>query len=351
MTAPPSRVRWWHGPLSLLLTLVFCAAALEIAPRLYWRFGYQLSFRRPNHPLYAFYPELKAVDELRPRHDDAYYDVLLLGESVLHHNWGEIEPALAEQLVRAGLRNVRIFNLAVPAHTSRDSWLKYEALSDARFDLVVVYDGANEARTNNVPPDMFREDYSHYSWYALVNVLAPYHGHATFAFPYTLKYAAARARQRWTPDRFVPTNEPRAEWVPYGREPRSAKAFERNLTSILDVAAVRHDPVFLMTFASWVPPNYSREAFEAKQLDYGLHRMPIEIWGKREYVLSAVAAHNEVVRRLASARPQTLFVDQAALVEGSGRNFDDPFHLTIAGSVAFVDHMMGVLRPHLHRAG
>ena len=31
--------------------------------------------------------------------------------------------------------NVRIFNLAVPAHTTRDSWLKYAALGDARGDL------------------------------------------------------------------------------------------------------------------------------------------------------------------------------------------------------------------------
>jgi hypothetical protein len=282
-----------------------------------------------------------------PRHDDPYFDVLLLGESVLHHNWGQIEPAFAEQLALAGLRNVRIFNLAVPAHTSRDSRLKYEALGNAQFDLVVLYDGANETRTNNVPPGMFRDDYSHYSWYAIVNAVAPYHGRTRFALPYTMRYAVNRARQRWAPDRFVPTTEPRADWVQYGSVARSANAFEHNVAAILDVAAARRDPVMLMTFASWVPPNYTREAFDAKQLAYRLHRMPIEVWGRQEDVLRAVAAHNDVVRRLAAGRKDVLFVDQASLMVGSASNFDDPFHLTIAGSLAFVDHMMSVLRPHL----
>ena len=68
-------------------------------------------------------------------------------------------------------------------HTSRDSWLKYAALGEARFELVVFYDGIVERlrgtqdqgeimkkkkdetkrRANNAPPDIFREDYAHYS--------------------------------------------------------------------------------------------------------------------------------------------------------------------------------------------
>lgn len=54
--------RWWYGPLSLLLALAFCALALEAGAGAFWCFNYQLSFRRPNHPLFAFYPGLKAID-------------------------------------------------------------------------------------------------------------------------------------------------------------------------------------------------------------------------------------------------------------------------------------------------
>jgi lysophospholipase L1-like esterase len=339
--------RWWYGPLSLLLALAFCAVTLEVGARAFWRFGYQLSFRRPNHPLFAFYPGLKALDEARPRRGDVSYDVLMLGGSALHHSWGEVEPALAEQLGRAGLHNVRIFNLAAPAFTSRDSLLQYAALTDARFDLVIVYDGANDVRTNNVPPEIFRDDYSHYSWYASVNALASSHGTATFALPYTARYARALFRQHLAPNQFVPAHVPRPAWVEYGREPRSAKPFEHNMAAILDLAAERGDPVMLMTIASWVPADYSPEAFAAKTLDFGLHRTPIEALGRREYVVRAVALHSDIIRRLAAGRPNTLFVDQAALMDGSARNFDDPFHMTIAGSVTFVDHMMAVLRPHL----
>ena len=349
-TSQFNAARWWYRPLAALLALGLCALALEAGARAFWRIEYQLSFRRPNHPLFAFYPGLKAVDEAQPRRGDSYYDVLMLGASALHHSWGEVEPALAEQLARAGLRNVRIFNMAAPAHTSRDSLLKYAALADSRFDLVMIYDGANEVRTNNVPPQMFREDYSHYSWYGFLNVLAPSHGTALFALPYTLRYERALLRQRLAPAQFVPATEVRPEWVEYGREAPSARAFEHNLTAILDLAAKRGDPVMLMTLAVWVPANYSPEAFAAKRLDYGLHRTPIEALGRRENVVHTLALHNDVIRRLAARRANVLFVDQAALMEGSGRNFDDPFHLTIAGSMAFVDHVLDVLRPYLpHR--
>ena len=102
-----------------------------------------------------------------------------------------------------------------------------------------------------------------------------------------------------------------------------------------------------MTFATWVPANYSPEAFTAKRLDYGLHRTPIELLGRRENVIRAIGMHNDVVRRLAAGRANTIFVDQAALMEGSARNFDDAFHFTIAGSIAFVNHLMAVLAPSL----
>jgi hypothetical protein len=338
---------WWFVPAALALMAVVCLGGLELGARLFWRIGYQLSFRHPNHPLYAFYPELKAIDAVEPRRGDGFYNILMLGGSVLHHAWGEVEPALLEQLYGAGLHNVRLFNVAAPAHTSRDSWLKYAALDRARFDLVILYDGGNEARTNNVPPELFRDDYSHYSWYAAVNAVAPYQGSAVFALPYTLRYAAASARQTLAPGRFAPTHDPRPEWVEYGRNRRSVAVFAHNVSASVALASERHDPLMLMTFALDVPDNYSREAFDQKRLDYRMHRMPVETLGRREYVVATIAAQNEVVRRVASDHKDLLFVDQQALMQGSARNFDDPFHLTIDGSIAFAQHIADALRLHL----
>jgi hypothetical protein len=64
---------------------------------------------------------------------------------------------------------VRVHLAAAGAQTSRDSYLKYRWLSSKRFDLVVLYDGINEACANNCPPNVFRADYSHYAWYRFLN--------------------------------------------------------------------------------------------------------------------------------------------------------------------------------------
>lgn len=336
-----------------LVLLVLCAllwaAATEGAVRAFWRLRHGVPFRDPGRVLYAYYPEMIQVDMVHPDHGDGSYDILLLGGSALHDGYGAVAQVLKEQLAAHGRHNVRIFNLAMPAHTSRDSWLKYSHL-DARFDLVVVYHGINEARANNVPPELFRDDYSHYAWYEEVNALAPYDGKARFALPYTLRYLLIRTRHLLRRDGYVPIDAPRDDWVQYGSDPRSAACFERNLSALLDLAQSRGDQVLLMTYATYVPEDYSLESFRMKRLDYTLHLRPIELWGKREHVLLTVARHNEVVRRLAARSGNVLFVDQERLMPGSARYFNDPCHLTVIGSQTFVENLLPVLLPRLDPA-
>jgi hypothetical protein len=197
--------------LLLLASTVLSLVAAEIASRVYWRYVMHASFWHPDRVLYAFYPELVEVSRARPSRDDGYEDILLLGGSALHKDWGEVEQALAERLAFAGHRRVRVHNLAREAHTSRDSLLKYAALSKARFDLVIYYHAINEARANNVPPQLFREDYGHYSWYQTVNALAPYQGRARFALPMTARLLVSSARMTLQRDSFVPTGWPRQD--------------------------------------------------------------------------------------------------------------------------------------------
>jgi len=119
----------------LLISAVLLVVGAEAAARIFWRLCYGIPIGHPDRILYAYYPALREVDKMRPAHGDQFYDILFLGGSVLDSEWGQVEQSLREQLAYAGQRNVRIFNLARPAHTSRDSWLKYAALSEARFDL------------------------------------------------------------------------------------------------------------------------------------------------------------------------------------------------------------------------
>jgi hypothetical protein len=320
-----------------------------VAARAFWRLRFGVPIRRPSRVLYAYYPELQAIDTKRPSREPGSFDVLLLGASTLNRNWGHVEAALREQLAYTGHRNVRIFNLARAGHTSLDSRLKYAAVGEARFALVVVYDGINEAFLNNAPPEIFREDYSHHSWYRFVNALAPYHGATSFALPYTLRYLAVALPYALTKDRYV-QRDVRQEWTRYGGVPRSAPSFRRNLAAILEMAARRGDRVLLMTFAIHVPENYSAEAFKAKRLDYGLHLSPLEIWGVKEHVLATVAVDNEIVRSLAAQHDGVLFVDQAKLMSAEPRYFNDPCHFTLAGSSKFVENLLTALPPDLAAA-
>jgi hypothetical protein len=345
---PAVRFDSWRGKLALFfVSMLLCAVGTELAARAFWRLCCRVPFRDPGRVLYAYYPELRSVDTERPALNDKFYDILFLGGSVLNRNWGSVENELSEQMAYAGHRNVRIFNLATPAHSSRDSWLKYAALGEARFELVVLYDGINEARADNAPPEIFRQDYAHYSWYEIVNALAPYHGTTSFALPYTLRYLAVRLRQVLRSDRYVPKHEPRKDWVQYGQNPRSAVSFEQNLKAVLDLAARRGDRALVMTFATYVPANYSRDAFKENRLDYVRHVVPIESWGRPEYVLATVGVHNEVVRSLAAQRAGVLFVDQARLMAGSARYFNDVCHFTGFGSAKFVENLLEVLLPTL----
>ena len=82
--------------------------------------------------------------------------------------------------------------LGVPGHTSLDSYYKYRSLSAARFDLVFIYDGFNEVRANNAPPEVFRDDYSHYGYYVLLRDIIDRHKLWPLTTPYTIQFIIKR---------------------------------------------------------------------------------------------------------------------------------------------------------------
>jgi hypothetical protein len=211
------------------------------------------------------------------------------------------------------------------------------------FDLVVVYHGINETRTNNAPPEVFRSDYGHYSWYRFVNAIDRDRLLEFVALPYFVKHASIALRDRFGLSVVIPTSEPRAEWLEYGVDVKSDGPFRENLSAILDMAESRGDPVLLMTFVLNIDARYTDESFRALELDYTRHRSPLRWWGTPQAVAAGVEAHNGVVRELAAGR-RTLFVDQAALMPRERRLYNDPCHLTVVGSGMFVDNMMESLR-------
>ena len=334
---------------TLLIVTFLCLAAAECAARIFWYWQFDVPLLHPGKILYSYYSELRAVDESQPSHHDGYYNILFLGGSVLNPYWSSIEQTMDQDLNLAaskqGHRKVRIFNLAEPAHTSRDSLLKYAALDKARFDLVIVYDGINDVRANNVPPGLFRDNYDHYSWYQIVNVLSTY-SNTTVALPYTLHYIGLVLWQRFHDDDYIPTAFPRAEWTTYGKNPLTVLPFQHNIESIINMASQRKDHVLLVTFAIHVPKDYTwRKLWEGK-LDYASANVPVEIWGEREHVETTLALHNSVIRNLAAAHPDVHMYDMALALPRSHRSFNDPCHLTAEGSVVFATLLDKLIEEH-----
>lgn len=321
----------------LVLMLLVCVCG-ECGSRAFWalRGVPALTAQRMIHR--SFYPELVSIENAAPRRDDEVLDILLLGGSVLHNQYGNIEQLLREELFRLG-RPARVYNVAMPGQTSLDSFYKYRHLSDKTFDVVIVYHGINEVRANNCPPDVFRSDYSHYSWYRLINAWERAPDSRWFAGPYTLRFLVTKLGERLGWVAYVPTHEPRESDLKWGADLKTVDSFRRNLEGIVELARSRGQPVILMTFSYHLPPDYSRERFNRRALDYLTHSLPVELWGRPEHVAAAIEAHNGVVHSLAAKHGVGL-VDQAALIPRDGKHFNDVCHLTHEGCAVFVENLV-----------
>lgn len=325
---------------ALLLTL----AASEVFARVAWRTCCGFSLRTGRDLSTAFYPELVRPLQVVPSRTDSIIDVLLLGGSTMSREFGSVGPALQERLSLATKRRVRVVNLGVPARSSVDSYYRYRALATVGFDAVVLYDGFNETRANNAPPGLFRDDYSHYAYYALLHDVLRDGRLRPFALPYSVAHAARRVRERISAARGHPLRVPMeridSAWTRFGSDVRTAGPFQRNVEATLDLAAAREEPVIIMTFAAYFAPGYSEEAFRAHALDYADHTNAIELWGRPDAVRAGLEAHNSRIRAIAAERPTVGFVDMAAAIPHDRMHFNDVCHLTVTGSQRFADALL-----------
>jgi hypothetical protein len=288
------------------------------------------------------FPELahSGIDSVAPYHADKTFDVLLLGASVLHPQFGDIGLRLQQRLEQKLGRPVRVINLSFPGRTSVESRMKYARLADRRFDLVLWYEAINDIYLNNCPPGEFRADYSHASHIARMQALGRHLEVSWFALPYTFRYLFPHLGRGW--------RLTACHWdLRYGADLRTPPSFEANLEAVAALAEQRGDPLMLTSFASYIPPNYSRAAFQAHRLDYARHFGPAEAWGEPANLIRGLEAHNAALRRVA-ARHKTMFVDVASQIPPGRLYFDDPCHLTPEGCRHFVELIVGALPATLH---
>ena len=272
----------------------------------------------------AVYPELVTRGIIDSKPDGKTCRVLLLGGSVAEQTGDVLEQQLNERIGRP----VKVFNAGYSAHTTRDSLHKLRYLTDSggTFDLIIVYHGINDVNLNRYPADVFQEDYSHAGWYAHFESMRK-NGGVTFTG------VIGDATRRLTED-------DQQAGFDHGADIKTPPAFAANLRSMIEIAAKDQTLCLLMSFASYLPKHYSREAFEKGKLEYshGAYKSPVEVWGWADNVRNTIAAHNRVIREVAADHPELLFIDMEAEVTQPA-DFSDVCHLTDAG----IDHFVQVV--------
>lgn len=332
LSRPVRPKRWWRRRAILLpLYALYIVALLWGGLKLVLYLRYSVPLASPNlraGVVDVFYPVLRhsgAIDV--PAGPDGTQHVLLLGGSVLE----QVGPELQRQLQARSSRPVQVHNVALSAHTSRDSLWKWRLLKGHHFDVVVIYHGINDVRMNCVVPDLYRDDYTHAAWYSSLEAQIK-SGGATLPEALSDQWASR-------PDK-IDQGEPSPGDLEYGRQIRTPVAYRQNLAEILEGVRQQRGVAVLGSFATWLPEDYSREAFRRGELGYGqgAFALPVEAWGLPDNVRLTIAAHNVEVGKLAAefVGPHLRFVDFAAQLPANGEHFSDICHLTNAGIQAWV---------------
>ena len=318
----------------ILVNFLLLVLFLEVGSRLFLWQRRDASLTKPNSVALFYYPEIKPTENVTTSIDE--WDILLLGASVLNPAWGSVEKEIESVLQRTISIPFRIHNMGIPAHTSRDSLIKYTLLQGKRFDKIFIYHGINEIRMNNYPRKQYKSDYSHIHWYRTVNPIIRHPELGYWATPFTLEHALFKIT--------TANNDEQFEDLKYGKNIKTKAAIAANLSSIAEIAMQRDEDLILSTFAFHLPSNYSKENFLNHKLDCNKHSLPVEVWGYPENVAENIDVHNNTIREVAKAYNLNC-IELSDLIPKNKANFDDACHLTSAGSHLLAQAIVPQLLP------
>jgi len=328
---------------ALVVYLIISLLALEVLSRVALMYNFKVPFFAPQNIIYHYYPELKAVNESIIDRGNGVFDILLLGNSTLSNEWGSVEAELREQL--GNRSDIKIHNLSKAAHTSLDSRINFMLLEKKYFDFIILYGGINETRANNCPLDKFAADYSHFSWYREIYAVLRHPEMQYTVIPFMLDLIISKCQKNTG----IPTHAPKGEWVEYGKVIKTTGSFRQNYLEIIGRAQQLGIPVMIMSFAFYIPLDYTKEKFASKELDYSKHKLAIEIWGEPDYVQKGIEAHNEVIKEIAgdASFKKLYYLDMNNMLEKGMNNFDDICHFTGEGSSKFVAYLLPIIRKEM----
>lgn len=314
----------------------------EIVLRIYFSLSIDIPIFRSDLLILKYYPELRpylAGEELR---DKSFPRILILGGSAVHTSFCNLDEQINFKENRSNRKKFAVDTIAQYAQNSLDSWYKYKLLSKFHFKYVLFYHGINDTRTNNCPGDMFDENYRHISFYNELFILFRHPEIKITLVPWFLDYLLQKIKELTGLHKTIPKEYNVMEFYfsktakedplwKYGNEIKSKQTFSRNLNNILELASQKGDSVFVISYASFQPENYSLKKFIDKELGYTEHKWPTELYGSPPNVLAGIEAHNQIGRALAKQFPIARHVEFADSLSKEGKYFFDICHLTPEG--------------------
>ncbi len=316
------------------------------------KWNYRREYGAVKRPVQVIYPPSEingfADHNFTKNKPDSVFRILCLGASTsIYANYPEfIKWAFKGQpYILTNDYTVEVYSTGNEAHTSLDSYYKYRWLYQGYdFDLVIFYHGINDLRANNCPPEMFKNDYSHFSYYSIINpamklLEIPVLKDSFLAMKVVLTYNERRRKwlEKSNDNAFIPQHAPKEEWLKFGNVIRTRETFYSNVEKIIKLAHQRGQRVLLMTFASCIPDEYTLESFERGELGYAEGMdipIPVELFGTVENVRKGLEVHNQVIRELAR-RKNTYFIDQAKKLNCHSELFIDVCHFSQKGMTRF----------------
>lgn len=305
--------------------------ALEIVFRFFF-FGFTEGFFLPYQALLTrCYPELIPVFSQNSNPENNVKKVLILGGSVVSTNWSHLEKRLDTMLLPHFPKGteIRVMNAAAPANSSLDNLIKYKALTGYHFDLVIFYEAINETRFNNIPPNFFKNDYTHVKWYQDVNLILEHPELRFTVLPYTLHFIYVKARDYYTKPPLLDMNGVASEFIMYGSQIKTSTPYRDNIQALINTVQSRKQRILLMSYASYFPEGIKLLGKKSEETLFGdcTFRTNINLWGDADNVKKGIQAHNQQMVELV-ARNKVDFLDMASLMPSRKQYFCDVCHLS-----------------------
>ena len=321
--------------------ILFLFILAEGTLRLGFMVVYSTPFLKPGELIYRYYPLVKHIKRKYVEADKGTYKILILSCSTLHKEWaGDFETIMEKNLGHSdsiGHQPYAVFNASGIGFSSADNLNCYRLLDDLNFDVVVNYGGINDSRFNNCPAEVFKEDYSHIAWNNEINCVLRHSEMNAVLTPFFVDYSFERIRQLVCKQNFILAHYSFAkDWWNFGNELKSLPCFKRNTATIAADCKQKKEELLLMSYAYYLPPNYSLDRFENRQLDYTFqpNSRETEIWGKAQNVSSFLDSSNAAMKVIAETT-RCNFFDMHKRIGTVHTSYADVCHFSSTGLAVF----------------